>query len=891
MNSNPLDRFFKPETIALVGASTREGSVGQAIMNNLVHSGFTGKVIPVNPKADKILDRKAYPSIKKVTEKVDLVVISTPAATIPEIVEDCGKKGITAILIISAGFKEAGEKGEVMVEKILESKKKYGLRIIGPNCLGFIRPSLGINASFAHISAMPGKIAFISQSGALCTAILDWALSHRVGFSHFVSIGSMIDVGFDDLIDYFGEDPGTHCILLYMESLTHARKFLSAARAFSRSKPIIVLKSGKSSEGADAARSHTGTLAGNDRVFDAAFQRAGIVRVNTIEELFNSAEALSKQKRPEGNRLTIVTNAGGPGVISTDYLVQEGGKLSMLNENTINKLNDILPDAWSHGNPVDVLGDADAKRIKSTLEYCLEDQNSDGILVIVTPQAMTKPSEIARDMISVKNKYGKTLLACFMGEDVVREARQILQEGGIPNFRAPEDAVKCFMNMYSYSRNLKLLYEAPSTTPEEFTPRRLEAKELIERKYAQNRLTLTEREAKELLSYYEIPVADFRLATNEEEAGRIGDKLGFPVVMKISSPDILHKTDVGGIKLNIKTRQEAWAAYRQIIDSAKKSMPEARIEGVFVEKMVAKKYELIIGGKKDPIFGPTIIFGMGGVAVEVFKDTNIGIPPLNMALSKRLIEDTKIYELLKGFRGMEGADIESIQYLLYKFSYLLMDFKEIKEIDINPFSVDKNGGITLDAKVILDEEMRGVETKPYSHCVISPYPRDYITTHVMKNGKEVILRPIRPEDEPMEKELFSNLSKEAQRFRFFGLIKNITHEMLVRYTQIDYDREIAIVVEMEEDGKKLIAGVARLVADAYNDSAEFAIVVADPWQGLGLGNKLTDYILEIAKRRKLQRVYATVLNDNYKMLSMFKKRTFEIIKRDDDSCSLEKNIL
>ncbi|MDH5399318.1 MAG: bifunctional acetate--CoA ligase family protein/GNAT family N-acetyltransferase [Cyclobacteriaceae bacterium] len=891
MNNHPLNKFFKPESVAVIGASLREGSVGQAVFNNLVNSEYKGKIYPVNPKADTMLGLKTYSNVKKVPGQVDMAVVSTPAHTIPKIVAECGEKGIKAVLIISAGFKESGEKGEAMVVEIMDTAKKNNIRIIGPNCLGFIKPSLNFNASFAHISASPGKIAFISQSGALCTAILDWALSHRVGFSHFVSIGSMIDVGFHDLIDYFGEDPGTHSILIYMESLTHARKFLSAARAFSRTKPIIVLKSGKSSEGAEAAKSHTGTLAGNDRVFDAAFERAGIVRVNTIEELFNSAEALAKQKRPLGNRLTIVTNAGGPGVISTDFLVNEGGKLAEMSQGTLKKLNEVLPDAWSHGNPVDVLGDADASRIKKTLEYCLEEKNGDGILVIITPQAMTKTADIARDMVSVKNTSGKTLLACFMGEEIVREAREILQEGGIPNFRAPEDAVKCFMNMYSYSRNLELLYETPSTTPEEFTPRRLEAQELIDRKYSQNRLVLTEREAKELLSYYEIPVSEFRLATNEEEAGRIGDKLGFPVVMKISSPDILHKTDVGGIKLNIRSRQEAWAAYREIVSSARKSMPDAHIEGVFVEKMVAKKYELIIGGKKDPIFGPTIIFGMGGVAVEVFKDTNIGLPPLNMALAKRLIEDTKIYELLKGFRGMEGADLNAIEYLLYKFSYLLMDFREIKEIDINPFSVDKHGGVTLDAKVILDEDVKkGVKFKHYSHCVISPYPQEYITTFVMKDGREVILRPIRPEDEPMEAELFNNLSPEAQRFRFFGLIKNLTHDMLVRYTQIDYDREIAIVVEMEEKGKKLIAGVARLVEDAYHDSAEFAIVVADPWQGLGLGNKLTDYILEIAKRRQLKVVCATVLNDNYKMLGMFKKRGFDLKNRDEDTSSLEKRI-
>ena len=886
----PLHKIFNPESVAIVGASDTKGSVGHAITGNLIYSQFKGEVFLVNQRKKKILGHKTFPTLDDVGKVVDLVIIATPAKTVPGIVRQCGELGIKGIMIISAGFQEAGEEGVKMMDQIREYITTYDLKVIGPNCLGFLRPKLDLNASFAHKNAKPGRIAFISQSGALCTAILDWANVHNVGFSHFVSIGSMVDIGFHDLIDYFGQDQETSSIVIYMESLDSARKFLSAARAFSRTKPIIVLKSGISQEGAKAAMSHTGSLAGNDLVFDAAFKRAGIVRVNTINELFSCADALSKQPRPKGNRLAIITNAGGPGVISTDFLVKRGGELAELSADSIKNLNETLPPMWSHGNPVDVLGDASPERYKRAIEILMKDRNIDGVLTILTPQQMTDADNVAKILVKVPNPQRKTLLASFMGESEVEAARLTLGEGRIPEFATPEEAVSCFMFMYSYSRNLELLYETPATMPEEFTPKRLESQEMLDRIIGKGRTTLTEREAKELLSYYEIPVTEYRLATTEEEAGRIATKLGFPVVMKISSPDILHKTDVGGIYTNVNTREEAWKAFRNIMGSTKEKMPEARVEGVLVEKMASKKYELILGAKKDPIFGPTVVFGMGGVAVEVFKDTHIGLPPLNMALAERIIEETKISKLLRGYRNMKGVDIDSIKFLLYKFSYLLMDFPAIKEIDINPFAVDEAGGITLDAKVVLDPDV-DPDARPYSHLVISPYPYEYITTFEMKNGKEVILRPIRPEDEPLEGEMFTKLSKESQRFRFFSLIKDITHEMLIRYTQIDYDREIAIIVETEEDGQKMMAGVVRLVADAYNETAEYAILIADQWQGLGLGNKLTDYILDIARERKIKNVYAEILNDNKIMLEMADKRGFVLKERFEDSVVMELNLV
>ncbi|MBU0615287.1 MAG: bifunctional acetate--CoA ligase family protein/GNAT family N-acetyltransferase [Nanoarchaeota archaeon] len=876
---NRLDSIFKAKTVAVIGASNKKGSVGHALIKNLVGSGYDGIVYPVNPKRTSILGVKCYQSIKDITEKIDLAIIATPAATVPKIVEECGKAGVGGLVIISAGFKEVGE--DELCSNILATAKRYDMPIIGPNCLGFIRPSTQLNASFAKKMALPGKIAFISQSGALGTAILDWSIDQNVGFSHFVSIGSMLDIGFHDLIDYFGQDPETNSILIYMESLSDARKFLSAARAFARSKPIIVLKVGRSSEGAKAAMSHTGSLAGNDAVYNAAFERAGIIRVNTIGELFDSAQTLAMQKRPLGNKLAIVTNAGGPGVIATDYLISKGGKLAELSKETIAELNKVMPAAWSHGNPVDVLGDADPERYEKAIQICMNDKGIDGILVILTPQEMTDSKAVAKSLVDVNKHDTKTLLASWMGEEDVQEGRNILKNGNVPVYRIPENAIRSFMNMYNYSKNLKLLYETPATIPHAFTPKTEANRALIDRVVKEKRYVMTEIEAKEFLSNYDIPVTKSGVAKSPKEAMDISSKIGFPVAMKIMSPDILHKTDVGGVKLNIISKEEAKKAYSDILASAKKYSQKADIEGVFIEQMISKKYELIIGSKKDPIFGPAIVFGMGGVAVEIFKDTNVGLPPLNMNLSMLLIEETKIFKLLKGYRGMPGVDIESIQFLLYKFAYLLSDFPEIQDVDINPFAVDEHGGIVLDAKVILDKSVIGKKLKPYSHMVILPYPKEYVTDFTMKNGKNAIIRPIKPEDEPMEAEMFSKFSEQTERFRFFTLIKDVTHELLMRYTQIDYDREIALIAEVEEKGKKKMAGVVRLIADPYNDTGEFAIVVADPWQNLGIGNKFTDYILDIAKQRGIKGVYADFLKDNYLMKNMFSKRGFTITLDDN----------
>ena len=877
-----FDRMFDPKTVAVIGASPTKGTVGYSLIRNLIGSEFEGTVYPVNPKRETILGVPVYPSVADIPNRVDLAVIATPASTVPGIVKQCGEADVAGIVIVSAGFKEMGVEGEDACEKILTIARRHGMRVIGPNCLGFIKPSRHLNASFASKTALPGKTAFVSQSGALCTAILDWSVSQNVGFSHFVSIGSMIDVDFGDLIDYFGQDPGTSSIIIYMETLANARRFLSAARAFARSKPIIVLKAGRSSEGAKAAKSHTGSLAGNDAVFDAAFKRAGVIRVKTIEELFNCAQTLAMQKRPRGNRLAIVTNAGGPGVIATDHLVENGGELAELGSETIEELNGVLPGAWSRGNPVDVLGDADQEQYRQAVELCMEDPGVDGVLVILTPQAMTDAAEVAHDLVVLPNREKKTLLVTFMGEDEVHTGVEILEHGHIPTFTDPESAVDAFINTYSYSRNLEVLHETPETVPEEFTPNTQANRDLLKQVMSAGRYSLTQYEARELLSNYGIPIVRSELAGSPDEASHVAAKIGFPVAMSILSPDVLHKTEVGGLILNLRSAEEVQRAYSEILNSVKANVPDADVHGVVVTEMVTKKYELIVGAKKDPIFGPSIVFGLGGVAVEVFKDTAVGLPPLTMALAMRLIEDTKVYTLLKGYRGIPGVDIESIQFLLYKFAYLLVDFPEILEIDINPFAVDSKGGVVLDAKVLLDEQTTGRPTKPFSHLVISPYPRAYISEFTLANGEKVILRPIRPEDEPLEAEMFTTFSERTQRFRFFGLIKHTTHDMLVRYTQIDYDREMALIAEhTDERGKKRMLGVVRLIADPYNDTAEFAIVVGDPWQGLGLGNRFTDYMLQIAREKEIKKVVANVMKENTIMKHIFEKRGFSLVDSGD----------
>ena len=705
-----------------------------------------------------------------------------------------------------------------------------------------------------------------------------------------MSIGSMLDVGFADLIDYFGADPHTSCILIYMESIEDARKFMSAARSFSRNKPIIVLKAGKSEEGGQATKSHTGSLSGNDAVFDAAFRRAGVIRVDTIAQLFNAAQSLAMQPRPRGNRLAIVTNAGGPGVLATDYLVANGGKLANLSEKTMEVLDSFLPDSWSRGNPVDVLGDAGAEAYKRAVDACLRDDGVDGVLVILTPQSMTDSEAIAHGIVEINQVASfmrKPVLAAWMGERDVWEGREILERGKVPNYRYPESAVDVFVRMYKYDRNLKLLYETVPGIPRDFIRNQERAREIIFSSLAKKRSTLTENEAKELMGCYDIPVSRNKVSATAEEAVAFAREIGFPVVMKIVSPDIGHKTEVGGVRIGIENEEEAVAAFDEILSQVGKARPDAKIEGILVEQMITKPFELLIGANKDPIFGPVIVFGRGGVAVEVFKDTQIGLPPLNMALARHIIEDTRIYPLLKGFRNMPGVNLEELEFILVKFAYLVMDFPEIKEIDINPFVADEKGGIVLDSHIVLEPVRRDDRFKPYQHLSISPYPARYIRRLALNDGTKIMLRPIKPEDEPLLENMLDYISTSSLYYRFFGFVPKVTHEWMSRFTHIDYDREIAIIATIKREDSEEMIGVVRIIEDAWNESAEYAILIADKWQGKGLGNLMTDYILDIARQRHIGKIVASVLPTNAGMIHMFEKRGFKFDKSGLDIYEVE----
>lgn len=882
MNSVNLDNIFNPKSIALIGASDEEGSVGYILMKNLTGMGYTGHVYPVNIRKQEILGLKAYPSVSKLPEIVDLAIIATPASTVPDVIEECGTFGIKGIIIISAGFKEAGESGKVLEARILEIKNKYNMRIIGPNCLGIIHPDINLNATFIPKKQKPGSIAFISQSGALGSAILDLAAHENINFSNFVSVGSMIDVNFGDLIDYFGTDPKTRSILMYIEGITDARKFMSAARHFSRTKPIIVVKSGRSVESAKAAASHTGAITGEDMVYDAAFKRAGIVRVKDIADLFNCAEAMGKQPLPGGPNLAIVTNAGGPGVMASDAIIALGGKLAKLSDATIEKLNSVLPPHWSKGNPIDILGDAKAKRYEAAAQACFTDENVDGVLIIFTPQGGSDPAEIAEKILDLynKNKFSKPCLTSFMGYEDVEKANNILTENNIPTYSTPEQAVKTYMYMYQYKRNLELLYETPVELPVDSVPPKQPLLSIIRSAVKEDRYTLTETESKKFLEYYNIPVVKTKVAITADEAAICASQTGYPVAVKILSQQITHKTDVGGVRLDINSEPELRSAFDEIIRSVKEHNPDAQIQGVTVQKMIKKKgIEIILGAKTDSLFGPVILFGRGGIDVEIYKDVAIGLLPLNQTLARRMMEETKVYQLLKGYRNLPPVKIKLLEEIIVRFSQMMVDFPQLKEFEINPLYIDENEALALDARGMVNKECLIAE--PHENLVISPYPQKYTSLWKLRDGRKVILRPIKPEDEPLWLEMFHNFSEESIHFRLFQTIIQPAHEYSARYCNIDYDRELAIVAEIEEDGKRKMLGVVRLNLDTSGKSGEISFIVTDTWHGQGLGSKMVDYMIEISKDKKLETIHAIMLPDNYKAIKLLREMGFTVESMDD----------
>ena len=880
--------FFEPESVALVGATDRKGAVGRILLDNLLLAEDRRKIYPVNPNRETILSLKCYPEVKALPETPDLAIIATAAKIVPDVVEECGQAGVKAVIIISAGFKEAGAEGKAREDRIAELVDKYGVRIIGPNCLGVIKPDASLNATFATKMSKPGRVAFLSQSGALGSAVLDWAVSRDIGFSAFVSLGSMLDVDFGDLIDYFGEDPETKSIIIYLESLGNSlrntRKFMSAARGFARTKPIIVIKPGKFQESMKAARSHTGAMVGEDLYYEAVFDRAGVVRVEEIEDLFNCASILNTAQLPKERNLAIITNAGGPAVLATDALISRGGELAQLGEETFAALNEFLPAFWSKSNPIDMLGDSDPQRFVKTIEVVLSDPRVNGAVIIYTPQRIARPTETAQAIIEYAKTASKPILTSMMGSEEVAEARQLFYENNVPTYEFPEEAIKTYLYMYQYARNLEELYETPEDIPLDAGTPKNYLKLLTRNRLKEGKTLLSEEDSKKLLMTYGISSTMPHLAKNTEDAISVVSSIGYPVVMKIVSPDISHKSDVGGVRLNIASASELKKAFGEMMENVRKHQPDAKVEGVSIQKMVSiYDYELIIGSKKDPILGPVIMFGLGGTEAEFFKDVAVGLPPLNQALARRVLERTKTYKILsQGFRNKPPVNLRLLDETLVRVSNLIIDFPEIKELDINPLVISGDTAIALDARIILDEEVAQKRAEEYAHLVISPYPTKYIQPWRCRDGRAVLLRPIRPEDEPLERELIAGLSQESSRFRFFYIIKEITHEMLSRFCNIDYDREMAIIAEYTSNGKRRNVGVGRLIIGPGGETGEFAIVVADDFQGSGLGLKLLDNLIGIAQEKGLKNIYGIVLNNNWKMIGLAKKLGFTMKRLSDE---------
>ena len=888
-----LDAMFRPNSVAVIGATERVGTVGRTVLANLMDGRYRSRVFPVNPGRAEVLGLKAYKRIGEVPQAVDLAVVVTPARSVPGVIGECVDAGVKAAVVISAGFRERGAEGAGLEREIQSQLRRTSMRVVGPNCLGIMTPALELNATFANRAPKAGNVAFLSQSGALLTSILDWSEREQVGFSAIVSTGSMLDVGWGDLLDYFGDDPATESILVYMESVGDARSFVSAAREVSLRKPIIVIKAGRSEAAAKAAASHTGALTGSDDVLDAAFRRCGVLRVYNIADLFYMAEALSKQPRPLGPRLTIVTNAGGPAVLATDALMANGGELAKVSEDSLQKLDAFLPRHWSHNNPIDILGDADPERYAKALDIAAKDPNSDGLLVILSPQGMTNPAEVAERLQPYAKGSGKPLLASWMGGVSIGPGEQVLNAGGIPTFPYPDTAARVFTYMWRYSDNLRSLYETPEPVAEEAGSPRSRAAEVIELARSRGRTILTEFESKRILSFYGIPTVETRVAKSEEEAVHHAAKIGYPVVLKVFSETITHKTDVGGVHLNLMDRVAVRGAFQAIREAVQNSplKPKEGLSGapsgsvlsehflgVTVQPMVQSKgYELILGSSVDPQFGPVLLFGSGGQLVEVYRDRAVALPPLNSTQAQRLMEQTLIYKALKGVRGRKAVDLKALEDLMVRFSQLVVEQPWIAEIDLNPLLASPEGLVALDARVLLHDPRTKTENLPKP--AIRPYPAQYISAFTMKDGGEVTLRPIRPEDEPLMRKFHETLSDRSVYMRYFSsmsLRTRVAHERLARICLVDYDRQIALVADRFDpaSGEHSILGVGRLIKLRGKNEAELAILVSDAWQKQGLGKELLARCVRVAREEKLSPVSAEMLRENLAVQKMFQKAGF-----------------
>jgi acetyltransferase len=882
MAQHYLDKLFAPRSIAVFGASRRPQSVGSLIYQNLRDGGFQGELCPVNPKYETLDGRPCYASMKDLPGPVDLAVIATPAATVADILHDCGEQGVRTAILISAGFGNADAHGPEMKQAVLQVAARYRMRLLGPNCLGLIRPALSLNATFSKNSARPGKLALVSQSGALCTAILDWAIEHDVGFSTLVSLGDAADIDFGDVLDYLAQDSQTHSILLYIEGIRDARRFMSGLRSAARMKPVIVVKSGRHSEGSQAAVTHTGALIGADDVFDAALQRAGVVRAMTIEQLFAAAQLLASEDRVSGNRLAIVTNGGGPGVMAVDRAIDLGVSLASLSPGTVQALAEALPAHWSHGNPIDLLGDAGADRYGAAVRACLADPGVDGLLVMLTPQAMTDPLACAEAVIAARQDSRKPVLLCWMGEQQVRAANALFTHHHMPAFSSPESSVEAFAYLTRFHQNQQLLTQVPAPLGQRSEPDIEGARLIIESVLAEGRSVLGTAESKAILHAFSIPVTQSIECHSASDALVVAESIGYPVVMKISSPDITHKSDVGGVRLNIGSAQAVRITYNEMLEAVRLKYPEAHVSGVTLEAMhrPAHGRELLVGVVRDPVFGPAITFGAGGVQVEIMRDRAVALPPLNTFLARKAIEQTRIARLLGAFRDMPAIDMDALVQVLRRVSEMICELPHIRAMDINPLVAHAQGVIALDARIEVERPHLSLDR--YSHMAIHPYPKHLISHAQLSDGTDITIRPIRPEDAEIEQSFVKALSSQSRYFRFMRSLNELTQEMLVRFTQIDYHRELALIAVLEWDGGETELGVARYIMNPDGRSCEFALVVADAWQGKGIGSRLMQALMEAARQRGLREIDGEVLASNHNMLHLMTSLGFSLHTSSED---------
>jgi acetyltransferase len=880
-----LTTLFEPKSVAVIGASERENSVGNVIFKNILSSGYKGRLYPINPKHETIQGQQAYKSIEEIGARVEMAVITTRPQTVPQLIEQCGRSGIRNVIVIASGFSESGHIGAALERKVLEIARSYNVRILGPNCLGIIRPDLGLNATFTNVSAAPGNLALVSQSGAMCSSVLDWASANQVGFSSVISLGMTADIDFGEILDYLIYDSRTHYILMYVEGIRNSRRFMSALRSAARIKPIILLKAGRHEAGSMATAAHSGMAAVSDVVFDAAVRRAGVVRVQNVGQLFYAAKALASKFRPMGNRLAIITNGGGPGAMAADRAGDLGIPLAQLSNETMATLNKFLPASWSHSNPIDIAGDATAERYRETILAVAADPNVDSTLVMLSPQAMTDPMGVAQAIIEIADKLNRSLICCWMGEQQVAASRKLLEESGIPAFRMPETAIELFHHISKYYRNQKLLLQTPEPTRQHGRPEAEGAKMLIEALLAERRKVLSEMESKAILRAFRVPVAQTMVARTATEALLLAEQIGFPIAMKVDSPDLPHKTDAGGVRLNIKNAPSVRNAYHDIIETVQKRHPEAKINGVSIEPFLSRPNgrELMIGVFRDPIFGPVITFGAGGSDVDIFSDRSVALPPLNRYLAKDLIDSTRASKILDQFRNMPPVDREALKEVLLCISEMVCELPWIIEVDLNPLIVDENGAIAADARIVIDHTSNASGDR-YAHMAIYPYPVHLIQEWQMNDGKVVTIRPIRPEDAELEQEFVKNMSDESRYYRFMDTLRELTQTMLVRFTQIDYDREMALVAIMpQEDGKEMQIGVARYVGNPDGESVEFALAVGDDWQKCGVGRKLMTALIECARMKGYRAVVGDVLSTNSKMFRLMTSLGFTIHPHPDDT--------